>query len=756
MTERPLPDSVAGRRAVQQAAVAELGSRGLGDVSLPSLLEDTASLTATSLGADAAQVLQRRSDGTLVVVASVGVAGAGQPVVVPGDRESQAGYTLLAAGPVISDDLGAEPRFSSSALVDERGLRSGVSTVIRAGEDQWGVLMAHSRPPGAFRPDDVAFLQSVANIVGAVIARRAVEHELRASRRQVELTLAAGGLGTFEWRIDTGVLSWSEGIAAALGVAPGDFDGTFDTFLTMVHPEDRAGLRAAIDAARTDPTEHHAVFRTNRADGEVRWIEGHGQLLLDGAGEPVCLIGVFADITERRLLDDVKFRLLEGEQAARIEAESARERLTFLVDAGLTLSTTLDSRSTLAALASLTVPGLADWVVVDDVDDGGEVGEAGAVHVDPSKTELVREARRRRIEAGRPGLWSVRRTMRTGRSELVTGITEADLMAAAVDEEHLALLHTLAPRAAITVALRARGRTLGGLTLVATSPDRTYGPDELALAENLAARAAMAIDKARLFEDRSRVARTLQEALLPPALPDIPGLALAARYHAARIGSEIGGDFYDLFETGGGRWAVVIGDVCGKGIAAAGLTGLVRHTLRAVAMREDRPSRVLDRTNEALLDQVEYKRFCTAALVCFTPSGGGVEMAVCCGGHPPPVIVRAGGGVEVVAARGSLLGVLPDPSLHDTIVELCPGDALVLYTEGVTEARRAGVQLGEQGLCGILAAAVDAGTTGADGLASCIESAVLDHQERASDDIAILVLEVRDPLAASRRQPPPR
>src|SRR5439155_23471108 len=138
---------------------------------------------------------------------------------------------------------------------------------------------------------------------------------------------------------------------------------------------------------------------------------------------------------------------------------------------------------------------------------------------------------------------------------------------------------------------------------------------DLALAEDLARRAATAIDLARLYDERSRVARKLQESLLPPSLPEIPGLQVAVRYQAAGEGTEVGGDFYDVFATGDGAWAAVIGDVCGKGAEAAGLTGLARHTIRAVAMQERSPAAILGRLNEAMLDDDD--RFCTVCYVRF-------------------------------------------------------------------------------------------------------------------------------------------
>ncbi len=231
----------------------------------------------------------------------------------------------------------------------------------------------------------------------------------------------------------------------------------------------------------------------------------------------------------------------------------------------------------------------------------------------------------------------MRRTIESGHAELVGDITDEDIAAAAIDAEHHEPLLKLSPRSAITVPLVARGRILGGITLVVSDAERRFQLDALALAEDLAARGAIALDNARLYEERSRVARTLQESLLPPAMPHIPGFQVAARYQPAGLGFDPGGDFYDLFEAADGTWGIVIGDVCGKGASAAALSGVVRYSLRAAAVRQRAPSRVLALVNEVILDQIEDGRFCTALFLRLAPADGGADVMVSCGGHPEPL-----------------------------------------------------------------------------------------------------------------------
>jgi serine phosphatase RsbU (regulator of sigma subunit) len=290
------------------------------------------------------------------------------------------------------------------------------------------------------------------------------------------------------------------------------------------------------------------------------------------------------------------------------------------------------------------------------------------------------------------------------------------------------------------VPLSARGRTLGAITLVLDGMDRRYGPEDLALAQELAGRAALAVDNARLFQEQRHIASTLQRSLLPPRLPTIPRVETAARYRAAGEGNEVGGDFFDVFQAGDDEWAVVIGDVCGRGPEAAAVTGLARHTLRAAVLYEHQPSRLLDILNESLLEQVGDDRFCTICYVRLRPNPAGVRLTFSSGGHPLPLVLRARGGLEVVGRPGSLLGLFPHPAREDFVVDLEPDDALFLYTDGLTEARVGGKVFGEERLASLLASCIG---LDAESVAGAVEQAVEEHQPGSlRDDLALLVLRV--------------
>jgi phosphoserine phosphatase RsbU/P len=254
-------------------------------------------------------------------------------------------------------------------------------------------------------------------------------------------------------------------------------------------------------------------------------------------------------------------------------------------------------------------------------------------------------------------------------------------------------------------------------------------------------------------ERYAELAWTLQESLLPPALPEIPGVEVASRFHPAGDGSEVGGDFFDIFQVSEDEWFAVIGDICGKGAAAARLTALTRYTLRAATVRTRTIERNLSDLNAALSRQYELDhprgehRFATATALRFSSTEGGrVVLEAGSGGHPPPLVIRADGELEELACRGPLLGVFPTGAFVSARTELAPGDVVVLYTDGVTEARRGREEFGEHRLHELLAATAG---RGADAIAGAVEDSVLAFQSgNARDDIAVLALGAPAPTAS--------
>ena len=234
------------------------------------------------------------------------------------------------------------------------------------------------------------------------------------------------------------------------------------------------------------------------------------------------------------------------------------------------------------------------------------------------------------------------------------------------------------------------GRAVGALWVADFRP-RPWSAYDIQVLADLAqvASSEVALRVAlRQGADRAVLARTLQQILLPPRLPKIPGLQVAARYLPGGTGTEILGDFYDVFPSLRGSWGLVVGDVCGKGIPAAKSTALARHTLRGAALRQTRPSLILAGLNQALLDwPADDQRFLTAIYATVRPRLTVTSVRISSAGHPLALVRRADGQVNAVGQPGTLLGLFPDPDLSDTRQLLRPGDSMILFTDGVTESR---------------------------------------------------------------------
>ncbi|HVA61662.1 MAG TPA: GAF domain-containing SpoIIE family protein phosphatase [Mycobacteriales bacterium] len=291
--------------------------------------------------------------------------------------------------------------------------------------------------------------------------------------------------------------------------------------------------------------------------------------------------------------------------------------------------------------------------------------------------------------------------------------------------------------------LRLDDRQLGALELYAKEPL------ELSDADLVGAQILADVTAAYLFNAQAReaarelartsaeLAATLQESLLPPELPQVPGLTVAGRLLPGRGGTLVAGDFYDVFPLPAGRWGVLIGDVVGHGARAATLATVARYTVRTLAVLQAAPRRVLAGLNDTVLARDEPERFLSAIYLTTRATADGLDIKLARGGHPAPMVRRVNGSVEVLDTPGRLLGCFPDPGVKDLRVRLAPGDLLLLHTDGVTEARRETEQFGDQRLRAILAA------SGADPstLLEATLEAVLAHCDgNLADDVTVLAL----------------
>jgi serine phosphatase RsbU (regulator of sigma subunit) len=324
---------------------------------------------------------------------------------------------------------------------------------------------------------------------------------------------------------------------------------------------------------------------------------------------------------------------------------------------------------------------------------------------------------------------------RTGEALLYPEVTDEMLRQVAVDERHLELLKVVGFASVMVVPVALGDRMLGAMTLVSAESGRVLDEFDLQLAEHVAARAAVAIENSRLYSERSAVAHTLQQSLLPAELPQIPGYELATIYAPAVQSTEVGGDFYDAWAVNDG-WMLVIGDVTGKGVKAATLTALVRYTLRAASEFESSPGELLGHVDRALKKQ-EALSICTA--LCVRLNGDHATVAV--GGHPLPLHLSSAG-VAQIGVGGPLLGGFAEVHWDDLPFELQQGSTLVTYTDGVTDAL--GHDGSRYGLPRLQATLAQCPLRSAEEVVESVARALAEFQSGANaDDTAVLALHRR-------------
>jgi PAS domain S-box-containing protein len=427
-----------------------------------------------------------------------------------------------------------------------------------------------------------------------------------------------------------------------------------------------------------------------------------------------------------------------------------RGSLSFLVEASDLLAGTLDRDQTLALMAQMTVPTLATWCAVYTIaDQASDPYLSYVLHedeelIDGIKSLLSKIAPPDPVPTPGARVWSapgeaahdaaLRSSMRTlgltggPTHQMSSGIGPTLATASAVGGE------------TVVLPLVARNRVIGMLTL-GKPTDEHFRQEILELAEDLSRRAALALDNARLYSERTAISQSLQRSLLPPELPDIDGVEVEVIYRAAGEGNEVGGDFYDLFPISDGAYGFAIGDVCGTGPHAAAVTGLARHALRLLAREGLSGPAVLERLNSAILDEGARSRFLTLLYGEMRPQpDGSAELKVVCAGHPLPLRLRQDGTVEPAAEPQPLLGVMEDLELYEQTVVLDPGDVLLCVTDGVTERREGTRMLGDDGLADVLTTCT--GLTAGAVAARIMRAVERFASDAPSDDMSILAMRV--------------
>jgi sigma-B regulation protein RsbU (phosphoserine phosphatase) len=408
------------------------------------------------------------------------------------------------------------------------------------------------------------------------------------------------------------------------------------------------------------------------------------------------------------------------------ETDSLRDA-RFAAEVSDALAGTLNLRRTLGRIVDLAVPGVSTWAAITliDHDELRQVSRGGGVKGDDRTVAVKRlsDHDRRTLQHLTDG--PPARTQVTEAASLVT-LGAAPAAAAAILED--------GPATILSEPLRAHGKALGFLAVLDRSPaavDRTT-------LSALARRGAVAVSAARVYEERSTLASTLRAALLPRPLPTIEGITLGAVYRPAQEATEIGGDFYEFHPDGEG-WSFTLGDVCGKGVEAAVLTGQVRQSMRTASLVAADPVSRLELLNSALL-ATDGTSFVTLVHGYMRPVDGGVAVCVAAGGHPPPLLRRAAGAVEEVNARGPIVGMLGDVTFYPVEMVLAPGETLLCYTDGVPDAKGPQGFLGTGAMADLLA---DCGDMRAQAIAERVLQTALEHLEgRPHDDMAILAVQV--------------
>jgi PAS domain S-box-containing protein len=444
-------------------------------------------------------------------------------------------------------------------------------------------------------------------------------------------------------------------------------------------------------------------------------------------------------------VDERAFMLATAQQAAHAldrsrlheNEQRARQRLGFIARASEFLGASLDPDEILATIASVAVPEIADWCAVHLVDEG-EVRQIAVNHVDPERVRFVGELQERYPpDPDSPG--GVHSVIRSGEPELYPELPDEMLVEAAVDDEHLELLRELGMRSAIVVPLVAHGRSLGAITLVTAESEVAYGEHDLEFVHELARHAALAIDNANRFRREHEAALALQRALLPQRLPEVAGLELAARYLPAGAGVEAGGDWYDAIDLGDGRVDLVIGDVSGRGIAAAAVMGRLRTAVSAYAVDRMGPAEIALRIDR-LLAGMEGHDMATMMYVRLDPVSGAVEYVRA--GHLPALVRSPDGSVRQLSGAGSPpLGLLAATQRPSSTDEVEPGSLVLLCTDGLVERRGEVIDVGIARLEEAFSDCPDADEDCLDKLIDAVKP------QDSDDDVAILVVKVGEPAS---------
>jgi serine phosphatase RsbU (regulator of sigma subunit)/PAS domain-containing protein len=523
----------------------------------------------------------------------------------------------------------------------------------------------------------VVAVAAIAAVVLTLIRERR-ETELEITRPQamdaqrLKLALGAGGMGTWRWNIVTGEVHWDEQLEALYGLAPGTFDGSMAMYRSRFHPDDRDLAIATVNDGLARDVSWRFDHRVVWPDGTVHWLEGRGEPVHDAKGAIVGATGICVNIDERRTL-------LEAEQAS-------RTRLRTLLESSEQLGALDDPDRVLETICQLAATRIGAWATVVRVTPDGSLERSNAAHRDPALAQPLRDIMQRLSGDGD----AIKQVLRTGEPLLFVGLTAEAAEALAADPELRAKFDRVGFASCVLVPLSVAGRRLAVLSI---GDERREGlsPADVELAVDLGRRGASALERARLwqesqqrFEAEHRIVGFLQTTIIPDRLPELEGVQVAAAYRPAEVDVDVGGDWYDAFETVDGRIVVVVGDVAGHGVEAASLMGRVRNALRAYAFEDSDPASILLRLHRLIRNQ-DDDAMVTAFIARYEPTTG--LMSWSRAGHPPPLLVAPDGDTRFLDdVNGAPLGTMAR-EYRTATTRLDPGALLVCYTDGLVERR---------------------------------------------------------------------
>ncbi len=540
----------------------------------------------------------------------------------------------------------------------------------------------------------------------------------------LSLVLDAAGVGAWRWNPEDNKVEWTAAAERLHGLEPGTFPGTFDAYASNIHPDDVDEVLALVDRMAARGGDYSVRYRVALQDGSVRWLEGQGRIVLGPTGIPTAGLGIVYDVSDRVGLEAERNRLRMMEQQARDVSEQWRGDVEFLIEASDVLNASLNLERVAARLAGLLVPNVADGCVID-------------VRLEaPSRAVLTAarlpEMERALVSTSTPldGTGATRRLRLGLTPDPLTDPADLAQAIEGVSDD----IHPAGEVSWLVEPLRARGTRIG--TVIAWRTGREWEEPARALLTAVCRRGAVALDAAELYRERSAVAAEFYRSMNPEQIPDVPGWDLGVHYRPATELVRLSGDFFDVFELPDGSWMMAVGDVCGKGIAAAGQAGLARAALRAAGQVSMEPADALAVLNRVLLLD-PGRPMLTAVLARLSSEKGFPVVEVASAGHPVPVLVKSDGTWEEIEVKGTMMGYVEFPSFVTSRLRLDRGDAVVMYTDGITESRsgdeffrleRLAASLTE--VAGLSAAAMaDAATMSADVWAAGSEQ----------DDVALLV-----------------